>query len=85
MTEVNQKTIDDARQFREIILSLLTEIRVEMKRLDDLDELEAEALGAAERYGPIRGPILRRQRIWSDALDRIQAAREDSLDLRCAA
>ena len=85
MNEVKHNPIDDARKLRELILALLTEIRTELKFLDDLDDLEAEALGAAEQYGPIRGPILRRQRAWSDALDQIQAARQASVDLRRAA
>ena len=80
----NQSTAvrQDARKSRELTLSLLTEIVAEVRFLDDL---ESEALSEAERFGPIRGHILRRQRIWSQALDQIEAARQDSLALRRAA
>ncbi len=72
----------DATESREILVTLLPEILAEMKFLDDL---EAEALSEAERFGPIRGHILRRQRIWSEALDQIEASRQESLGLRRAA
>ena len=72
----------DARNSRELFLTVLTEILSEIKFLDNL---EAEALSAAERFGPIRGRILRRQRIWSQALDQIEASRQDSLSVWRAA
>ena len=43
-----------------------------------LDRLEAELLNGAERHGPLRGQILREQRLYSDALDRVVAEREKS-------
>lgn len=43
-----------------------------------LDKLECEILAAVEFYGPLRGPIKLAQRPWSQALDRIAAAREAS-------
>ena len=71
----------DARKSRELILSPLTEILAEVRFLDDL---ESEALSEAERFGPTRGHILRSQRIWSEALDQIEASRQELLGLRGA-
>lgn len=42
------------------------------------DALEIELLDTAERYGPIAGPIRSAQRPYSDALDDVLSAREQS-------
>ena len=45
--------------------------------LDDvIDNLEAEALAAARRRGRLRGPVKRGQRGASQAIDRLEAARQ---------
>ena len=41
-----------------------------------LENLQAEAERGAEQHAPLRGPVTRRQRPWSGALDRIAAERE---------
>jgi hypothetical protein len=71
MQEEKRTALPDARKHRELLTEVLAKVKF-------LDGLEAEALSSAERFGPIRGRIRSKQRIWSWALDQIEGLRQNS-------
>jgi len=57
------------------------EIRIileELSREGFFEGLRAEAEANARRYGPLAGPVRRRARPWSHALDAIESERQES-------